>query len=874
MSYSGWYRFLLLVSIVLSMAPVPSASQVSPESAQALILRGQELLSEGSAESAERALSLFQRSAQLARAAGSPQAEALALNASGTALSRLGRAREALSALAAAGELFGSVEDFRGVGTVLSNMGSSYIDLAEPDSALAVLRLALPMRVEARHTRGVGATLGQFGRAFRLLNEPDSAIAYYQQAMAVRASLGDRIGRAVASHEIGLLFQDLAQGDSATAYLSVAFTVFDESGDQLRSAQTLSSLGMLWVEGGEVELAMDSYREGLTRLGNGNAAVRATLLTRMGAAHALLGNPDSAVALISQGIAVHDSLGDPHSVAIATNDLGMAHFESGRLDAALESWNRALMAFQSLGDERQEATVLHNLGMHHEERGDLNAAVQHFTAALTLDRSEGNFRGQEVSLASLAEAHRLRGEIDLSVARYDSASAIGAVVRGRTLAGASRVAYDEQRIGVYRGWPLALLALETMPLRDRNAAALAAADRGRAQALSDFVGSNELQASLGADLALEGRALVRAAATGGATVLSYLATEDTLITWVARADQGIDVFRRSIGIDLLISTVTTAWRGMAPVQDLQDCTTAVSVSDQGSSTALAALAAVLVPEDVLDALGTAEELVIIPSGPLHMVPFGALPIPGPGSRLGLAYGIRQAPSLRVIASLQESAPRGISTGGIRDALVLGDPEMPPIDICGVQGFRSGPVEIVGEQARALAESIGSPFLSGSAASETTVRQRIATAPLVHLATHSYAYGWHRTDRDSWITLAADGRNDGLLRVSEILDSIELNADLVVLAGCETGLSSISAAEGTLGFQRALLAKGAANVLVSFWVVSEEATALLMASFYRHWLEDGLTKTEALRQAQIETRAIPGFEHPRHWAAFQLIGVGG
>jgi CHAT domain-containing protein len=88
---------------------------------------------------------------------------------------------------------------------------------------------------------------------------------------------------------------------------------------------------------------------------------------------------------------------------------------------------------------------------------------------------------------------------------------------------------------------------------------------------------------------------------------------------------------------------------------------------------------------------------------------------------------------------------------------------------------------------------------------------------------------------------------------------------------------MTASEGTLGLQRAFLAAGAQNVLVSLWSVSDDATALLLNAFYRHWLDDldSPSKAEALRRAQEEVRGASGsrFHHPRYWAAFQLVGAG-
>jgi CHAT domain-containing protein len=98
----------------------------------------------------------------------------------------------------------------------------------------------------------------------------------------------------------------------------------------------------------------------------------------------------------------------------------------------------------------------------------------------------------------------------------------------------------------------------------------------------------------------------------------------------------------------------------------------------------------------------------------------------------------------------------------------------------------------------------------------------------------------------------------------------MSAELVVLSACETGLGDLKKAEGTVGLQRAFLARGARSMLVSLWDVSaDQGTTLLMRSFYRHWLR-GDTKAEALRTAEAEVAR--SFPHPRYWAAFQMVGA--
>jgi len=175
----------------------------------------------------------------------------------------------------------------------------------------------------------------------------------------------------------------------------------------------------------------------------------------------------------------------------------------------------------------------------------------------------------------------------------------------------------------------------------------------------------------------------------------------------------------------------------------------------------------------------------------------------------------------------------------------------------------------------VAQALGVAPLTGGAATEPAVRARMGSARVIHLATHGFAYSADAKILESFVAFAPDSTSDGLLTVGEVIDQgPRLTAELVVLSACQTGLGNLRQAEGTVGLQRAFLAKGARSVLVSLWSVSDRATELLMRRFYTHWLRDPdrPSKAEALRRAQSDVRKTPGFASPRFWAAFQLVGA--
>jgi CHAT domain-containing protein len=112
--------------------------------------------------------------------------------------------------------------------------------------------------------------------------------------------------------------------------------------------------------------------------------------------------------------------------------------------------------------------------------------------------------------------------------------------------------------------------------------------------------------------------------------------------------------------------------------------------------------------------------------------------------------------------------------------------------------------------------------------------------------------------------------DGLLQVYEIFN-MRLNADLVVLSACETGLGKEMRGEGIVGLTRAFLYAGTPAVVVSLWKVADSSTAELMVRFHAHLRDDGLSPSEALRRAQLDLVEKTGFAHPYYWAPFVLVG---
>ena len=146
------------------------------------------------------------------------------------------------------------------------------------------------------------------------------------------------------------------------------------------------------------------------------------------------------------------------------------------------------------------------------------------------------------------------------------------------------------------------------------------------------------------------------------------------------------------------------------------------------------------------------------------------------------------------------------------------------------------------------------------------RQRL---PVVHIASHfTFSQG---TELNSFLLLGDGSQlNLGAIRTGDYQFG---GVDLLTLSACQTGLGFGRDEKGREieGFGVIAQQKGAKSVIATLWKVEDTSTSMLMASVYRHRKTQGLTKIEALRQAQLSLQKQTRYAHPYFWAPFILMG---
>ena len=253
-------------------------------------------------------------------------------------------------------------------------------------------------------------------------------------------------------------------------------------------------------------------------------------------------------------------------------------------------------------------------------------------------------------------------------------------------------------------------------------------------------------------------------------------------------------------------------------------------------------------------------VVFIPQDSLFLVPFAALQ-DNSGKYLIEQHSILTAPSIQVLDWTRQQRQR-VANG---DILIVGNPSMPSIPAR--PGEKPQPLpNLPGaeQEALAIAKLFNTQPLTGKDATKAAILERMPGARIIHLATNAIVDEEQGTG--SALALAPSGKDNGWLTAEGILE-LKLNAELVVLSGCDTGLGRITG-DGVIGLARSFISAGASSVIVSLGYVSDEATAFLMTEFYRY-LQQNQDKAQALRSAMLATMK----KYPNYidWGAFTLIG---
>lgn len=812
------------------------------------------------------------------------------------------------------------IGDVRGQGEVLGGLGYIYYFI-DADTCLIYYQMALIAREKADDKYLVGGTLNTLGLVYyNFFYDLEKSIEYLNRATLVRQEIGDWAGLGGTLSMLGEVYRYNGEPEIAIQSFEKSFIINQKAGNRSRMAEAKLHSGTLLRVTGKYPEALNNLEMALGTFSElGDIVHTGDVYTQIAMVYENLGDYDKAITSATKASQLFEKANDLWGLAGAYNHIAIILHDVKRYSKALDYYKKSLEIYKELDDQQNMVNVLTNLGTLSFDFNDFNGAEIYHQQGLQISRKLEYNSGELSCLLNLANTQNRLGKLDEALTNYDSGlnlsrSMNNPEIEWKNLVGIAEnyklrgdylkaIEYNEAGLNMieelrttlqseeYRSSYMArerfafedvihMLATlhDTDISKGYDLLAFEYAQRCKSRSFLDFLAGssdtipgkkihsphpatlNEIQSSL---------------PDKNTVLLEYSIGDSSSYLWVITEDhhQLISIPNHNI-LKELIETLRFA--SLNPHQNNKDFFTQSSYSLYKH---------LIQPAE--HHFSKKNHLVILPDGMLNYLPFEVLitkeQIQSTNqSYKDLSFLVKEFPisycnSSSVLKNLLEQSRangQGYKTG--HNLIAFGDPvynEFPDSSSETRKGFNR--LEHSGNEVKQIA----SLFQGGSAelflrenASEENVKKEGALSPFryLHFATHGLMDEKNPENSSLVLTLGNDSPEDGFLKASEIYN-LEMNADLVVLSACQSGLGKMVRGEGIIGLTRAFMYAGTPSVLASLWSVSDASTTLLMQRFYENLITEKLSKTDALNKAQISMIKDEQYSHPFFWAPFVLNG---
>jgi len=735
--------------------------------------------------------------------------------------------------------------------------------------------------------RSEGRALGFIGAVYRALGDLDQALTYYQQSLSLAREINDLENTASMLSDLGTVYIELKAYDGALTAFQEALQITRQTKNRVLEIEALAGQAYLYF-------AINNYPAALVAQAQALQLARdistpnweGTSLNALGFIQLRLSDIQAATRSFQDGLAIGARIRGPSIIWQARVGLAAICERQGAIDQAREHYQKAIEALER---------VRGRLGAEDERVGFFQDKVKVYkdlVAALMRLHVKDATKHYDAEAFHFSERGRARALLDLLGEARNVDQAI-----------------DPDLLKRQEEIQAAISELNTQ-LIDERSKELDKQDMTKVKKLEEDLGKADAeQADWLRELRRRNRRYADLKYPEPLNLEQARRTLDnqSLILAYSLGEQASFLFAVSHNGHLAATLKASA----AEIRDgVEKMVAAITDRNNPSPDEYRRQAARLYQLLIRPAgklLVGKRELIIVADGVLHRLPFEAL-LGSPSAKAGAItpsdprlwpylvsqFAISYAPSVSAWARLQDyhreaGAPQKAFVAFAdpnynrqeqrqNDSIVASLTRGAGVERLNLNQLRHSRHEVE-EIARLFGEGEAKLYLDDEASEENVkAEDRLSRYRIVHFSAHGLISETRPRFSGIVLTLPKAGndgkttsKEDGLLSAYEIFN-LKLNAELVALSACETGLGKEVKGEGIMGLMRAFMYAGTPSVVVSLWKVDDESAADLMIGFYRYWQGGGkgkLSKAEALRRAQLD--AIKQGSLPYYWAPFVLVG---
>lgn len=798
----------------------------------------------------------------------------------------------------------------------LNNLGQSRLFVGDLPKAREALEAAIAISVRTGNKSNEASARNNVSSVYRRLGEMELAIESLRKSAAAHKDLGNRSQELISLQNIAAVYQAMRNHQAALQQLSTNLRMAIELADSGREYGALRGLGHSYAALGELSLAQQFFeRAEVIARKTGLPAGVSEVLSDLASVKFKLRDFAAARVYLDESIVLTRK--SANALSLATSLTGLCHVlvEAGEAEKARPVAVEAVALNRKVSPKDGLASALVCAARIERMQGQMAAARTMIDEAMAKSSTQA---GKIGAMDELAELELGLGNLLASLALTEEAVALAEIERAGIQDSGLRASSSSLRAGTGQRHTALLMRLHRQdPEAGYAERAFRATERARARTLAEMIADSDS----GPRPALPPEQKLAAAITAVQRQLFRenvpVDRQKALRSELAAAEANLEAYRLQFTgspsqaiaepydaariqsslldestalIEFALGTKESyAWvvsrsgfqsfvlPGREVIEKRAEAFRELLKRPVNALTAQGSMAAIDVEARRLYALlvGPLEaslkgktRLLIVPDGGLHYVPFEAL---GLIDRFRISY----APSASALAVLRKrTSQRAAPT---RSLLAMADPLLPAAASVPnpERGFVFTQLPNARTEVNALRALFGAPasrvFLGAEAREQNLKTEDISAYRFVHFATHGYFDEAQPARSGLVLAQQAGDTDDGMLQAREIF-RLRLNADVVTLSACQSGLGQLLAGEGVMGLSRAFFYAGAQSLVVSLWNVNDAATAELMKTFYTH-LKAGVARDEAMRRAKLALAKGPNraWRHPYFWAPFVFLG---
>jgi CHAT domain-containing protein/tetratricopeptide (TPR) repeat protein len=815
------------------------------------------------------------------------------------------------------------IGDVQGQGVTLSTMGIAYGAMGQYAKALEYYEKSLEIRRKVGDVRGEGVTLNNMGAVYHDWGQYAKALEHFEKSLEIESKVGDVENDGRTLNNMAFVYESWGQYAKALEYYEKSMEIMRKVGDVRREGLILGNIAYVYAQQEEYDKSLAKYQESLAIYEKIGVPTKGTK-DLIGNLHLDMGDVPSAQPFIRE-TGYWSSLGRL-SLMKAAYPEAREYYEKLLASAQRNrSANNLFTAYTGLGaaceamgdDRRAEEYYLKAVNLTEELRSSLPVSQRESFFDVRIDgflrtSPYGGLARVRVKMNRPLEAFkdseytksRIFGE---AMSKWSESTSFDIpqdiLNRDREL-NDQLAALKKKRQQAYEKANQEIISIIEPQVKEME---------GKLQSHIKML--REKHPLFAATKYPEPMDLTETALNSNEWVLAYHVTDPGIIIYLTRGKEIVKALYKPISRNELDALVLQFRKPLEIVQGRDNVEAKLKSFDLAAGKDLSDL----LLSDVLEGEGLPKDVpvVVVPDDCLGTLPFETLVLNKGGTintekdRLPTVSGAEFFGDRNLISYSQSVTALTLarihakSKGAESGLLAIADPvfqekdertgkapkkEVPTGVMASVYkrlglmaaendglmgGLKFPRLNLTGQLAKALA-ALGkknAKICTGFEATKTnflgTIAPQLNQYDEVVFATHGY-FGKDLPgimEPVLVLTLVPPG-TDGFLRMTEVM-GLNMNADIVALTACQTGLGKRTAGEGTMGMGRAFQYAGAKSVLMSLWSVSEVASTKLVESFFRN-LKEGKTKSQALFAARNELRKGV-WDHPFFWAGFILVG---